>query len=858
MSVQYTPGEEYMVQMGKKHIWQNPRRDKHHIVQLARISPRNGWQSTGRVGLDTIETPTVNGYYHFYQIGDNYPGDFTLIARKNKWYRLSDWCKVIDLVIHAYDKHGRMLPIQNLYQIRLYNDNIIIAIERNDNVFDLNTEEVYLRFYRNYYYTTGLKDDKEIHIEYLSNTHSNESSTEDLLKTFNGITSRKRGAFRLIHNGYLTDTIDFNDVEYGDVTEFHYDLTVRKKVDIPVSSLRTYTSSLDNCTKYLIHPPKTKLRVIDYRDDIDIFIYKRFPNGKVKGLYYHRNREDAVRMVTHQDYGLPVAYVMSYIEYLDPNANLQDFYIRLYIRDNGENTPIYEDVNMITSLYVLSDEKIVEAMTRVDSTVPEWKANHLEQSTYTALMRSYAHEITPAMCLEAFGYSSSAKLLAEPNIKLTRSRNGDFFALPIGLQRVCTVFEYTEKGLLLGWYHHFNLVKYYPRSERCHFVEAVSGLASDDITMHIGNQPFKMINDTAYRFYSAKVEQNEVVGYWNDVTSDKRILVDHVNKTCTFNYQGENEVGIAIGDDKFLCYEMLLDGKDGIYDFRLTYEKEHVKPLVIPPGRIDLYLNGKALVEDIDYFVDFPRIMIVNKRYLMEGLQQHVVVRCTGFPVLREGILKRIKSEEVGFVQYGEVSANAHHNIHPSKVLRVNVNGGVYHPDVVPFDEDGRGTIGQFAPEGAPYAIEHPYISLHGSLSISLHQAKIKDYDLTLRASDYLTYHLPKLPRPLPPVIDDKYEVYSPFLSRISMDIYYGLFKSPLPSVSIQTIDKMVEKYKVYLPLDPTIRGYDKHFVNVHAHNQRHTVPLTARDVAFLERLNDIYLRDSVDVSKFYTIRNGK
>ena len=83
--------EQILIRKALDQVWQNPYKDRQSIVQLARISPINGFQYSGRVGWEQIETPTESGYYHFYQMGDNYPGDFNLIADKYQWYKLSDW-----------------------------------------------------------------------------------------------------------------------------------------------------------------------------------------------------------------------------------------------------------------------------------------------------------------------------------------------------------------------------------------------------------------------------------------------------------------------------------------------------------------------------------------------------------------------------------------------------------------------------------------------------------------------------------------------------------------------------------------------------------------------------------------------
>lgn len=856
-----SPGEAIIVRKGKDLVWQNPRKDKQSIVQMARISPRNGYTDTGYVGWDIVECPLEKGYFHFYQLGDNYPGDFTLIARKNQWYRLSEWCKVIDLVIHLYDKHGKLIPLHDAYTIRLYNDNIIIAVKINTFVTDLNDETLYMHFYKNDFYShPELKDSQDAHIEYFTNTYSQKTPTSELFKLYSAISRRPRGKFRLTHNGYLVDHVNTDKLEHGEVTELHYDMSVRKIVDFPINKLRTFKSVLDGKNKYLLHPPKDGVNIIDYRDDLDIFVCKRDKKTKhFKGVYYHHNLEDSVRMVTHRDWSLPVPYVMSLVEYLDPHPDLNDFFIRVYVRDNGPITPLIDDCNMINGLYVLPDDKIVEAMVQVDSVVPEWQAANLEQSAYTALMRSYREEITPALVLDALGYSSTVKSLANPNVRLTKEVNGDYFKLPVGVYKTATIFEYNKHGLLLGWYHQDGLSKYYPRNPSCIFIEVYAGHGGDEINQHIGNRQFELEVETAYRFYLAKTtggDKPEKASNWQDATGDKRILVDGTK--CTFAHENTNEIGIAIGDNKWLCYDLNLDGTDGILDFTLTHGFEHLTPLIIPPGKIDLFMNGHALVENIDYFIDFPKVMVVCKKWMQDNALQKVTVRCMGFPFQYKGHLVRLRPREVGFIQYGNISVDAHYDIHNEKVLRTVVNGGVYDPAVIPFDENGDSNVSRFMKDGGPYAVELPYISLQGTLGISVYQSQLKDYDLTLRAGDYITMHLPKVPRKLPPVIDDKYEVYSPFLSKIATDLRYGRLKSPLPSIAINTVDKIIEKYKPYLAMDPCIRGFNKHFVNVHGHNLKTYMELSARDIAFLERLSHLYLRNHVDVSKFFKVRNSK
>lgn len=853
-----TTPQELLIKKAVSQVWQNPSKDNQVIVEMTRISPRNGYKGVGTVSWDAVETPMKEGYFHFYQLGDNWTGDFSLIAKKNQWYRLDDWCKVIDLVIHVYNGQGVLIPVSNVFTIRLYNDNLIIAIKVNDRIVNLNTDKVYIHFYRNNFYSDIQKDSQQPHIEYYNNMHTRKTNVKSFLEMRHYIdTVRTKGKTRLTLNGYLVENLDPRHVVDGDITEIYYDMSIRKVVDIPFNKLRTFKSDLDQKYKYLIHPPKDDVECIDYLDDVDFFICKKDRRLKqVKGVYYHRNQKDAVRMVTHRDYSLPVPYVMACVEHLDNDPDLDDFFIRLYVRDNGPRKTLIEDVNMIKSMYHLDDDKIYEAMLTVDSTIPEWRAHHLESSAYTHLMRCDYTDITLPLVLDAFGYSTIASTIANPNHRVKKDPNGNYFILPEGLQSVSTIFEYNRHGLLLNWWVNRNTKKYYPRSEDCVFIEAIAGEGQDDLTIHIGTKAFDLKHETSYRIYLSDMEGNKILENWHDVTNGDHILIDGIH--CSLKYNELNQIALALGDDRFLCYDTEISGQDGVYDFRLTYGIEHTTPLIIPPGKIDIWMNGHALVEGIDFFIDFPNVCITTKEYAQERARQKVTVRCTGFPFDVKGVLKRVLPREIGYIEHDRLSVDAHYDLHHDRVIRTVVDGGVFDPSVVHFDEDGTANTERLSEDGRPYAIETPYINLKGSMNIALYQSQIQDYDLTKRASDYLTINLPKPNRDKPPVIRDKYNLYSPFLSRITLDIIQGRLFTPNVKASAQVVDKVVDKYKRYLTLDPAYLGYNEEFANVHPHNQKYVLELNAKDMAFLERINKTYLNGKVDMTQFFNVRKGK
>ncbi len=95
------------------------------------------------------------------------------------------------------------------------------------------------------------------------------------------------------------------------------------------------------------------------------------PNGEGRDLtslpikdsrYYHRNREDSLRMVSHQDYSVPVDYITSLIRDTDENLDLTNWYIRFVVRRSGINRTLINEKHHLRELYRLNDDQIVNAM----------------------------------------------------------------------------------------------------------------------------------------------------------------------------------------------------------------------------------------------------------------------------------------------------------------------------------------------------------------------------------------------------------------------------------------------------------------------------------------------------------------
>lgn len=854
--------ESLLVQKAVDTIWQNPRLDHNLIVQLTRVSPKNGYNDYGKIGWEVLPTPTTDGQYHYYQLGDNYPGDFSLIFFKYQWVKLSDWCKTINLIVRLYNSKGEMYPLEEAFVIRMYNENLIIGVKRDNKIFELNDDILYANFYLNRFYYGPMDDHLDYRIgSFFNKFDKRKSPIIDLVTQLKATGSNLVGKVQTFRNGYLVEGIELN-LNEGDVTEVRYDCSIRSTFDIPITDLRTYHSTLDLKNKYLLHPPKDGSMIIDYRDDIDIFICKDLGDGKYKGLYYHRNEEDAVRMVTHRDYGLPVPYVMNFIEALDPNPDLSKFFIKLYIRDNQKESPIIEDSNMINALYVLSNDKIVEAMVAADSTIPEWQAKNLETSYFTSLMRARLSDITADFALNAFGYNSSVKYLANPYISITPDSLGGYFTIPDGMRKLCTIFEYNMQGLLVNVVEYSGDAKYRTKTPDVVFLEVMSGVGRKSLNIHKGGETFTMDKHASYRFYIANTQGDTIISPFVDVTNGYRpngekIEIDIVGDQCTFKPREIGEIGYAIADNQFIMLPLEQWGSTDTVYFNFKNEG-----ILFCPGKIEVWLNGFYLVEGIDYTLDFPHLCITTKQYMVdakheqEGTKNQILIVGRGFPVSdAKGNLTRILPLETGYTQYGKVSVNNGYHVHANKIIKTSVEGRIFDPSVIPYQEDGSLNIGEYIIDGRPYSVTNPVISFQGSQDISLFEALQKEVDLTKRVDDYLNVNVALDGYKLPPVIENKYSLYSPFLNTIIRDLTSGILKSTLPNVSKQILDKTIFKYKYLLKFDPAITGADDKFVTIHPHLSKFFIELTPRDYAFVKRLNKEYLDDKIDIEKFLRVR---
>lgn len=846
---------DYLEAHALSNVWCAPYQDNQAILELARLTPVGGAFNYFKVQQSTVWLPVKQQRFHVYSIGQVNPM-LLGIYPKWTWNTFAAACNKSNLMVDLYANSGLEMPrTQSWYMITENHDLIVCTLVQPRIAIDLDTEPLFLRVYSNAYYRSQAATDASAKIYVEGRTPLN---TDDILTLQNDLAAYTTmpGAVYSFVNGFKVSSIDLFTVTVGDVVEFVYDASVYKIVDFPMTVLQSFTSTLDTKAKYLLHYPGN-VNEIDYEDDIDVFIMMPQPSNRSLGVYYHRNAGDSLRMVTHKDYSIVPAYINAFCS--DQDWDPMACTVRLHIRNGGWDRSLVFDNNRIFELYKLPDNEIVGAMIGVNSTVSNFQAAVLEDSAYTAIMGSLMPVLAKSEVEEAYGYNAISKLLGDTPQIVTTESSQNVVTVPYGLQTKSTGYEYDVNGHLLGWTSH-QIGAIYPTGfTAATMVELISGTANTQLDESYGVLSTTLDPSTDYRMYTCPLVGGQPTNVWTDVTGTGAYGI--VNGVLTWLIDRTKFYTLVRGDRFFLGYSLDLTTSDGLLEFTLTHRALRNGTVTnwimqIPMGELDLWLNGKALVEKVDYFVNFPQIVIVNKNFLIPAnATQHVDIRFTGFC---NSDFTRTPQDDTGFVQYGILSNNNRFDIRDDKVLRIQVNGAVLRRDQLLFQENTGGVSVPNALNGTPYLVRDIVVPLRGNTDVDTYTMRAESIVIDNAVSAYMTQFFP-MPEPTgEDQIEQQYPIYSPFACKLLYDMNSGLLDDPrmYQQYADAVVTELCAPYLYLLKMDPTQAGLvpDTRFVIIHPHNLNTVISTSIYHYRFLLRAVNLYLNGLVNLASFVSI----
>lgn len=854
---------EFLVRHAIQNVWCSPDQDHQYLFQPTRLTPDGGVERYVNVEWDRHWLPDQQSTFHVYQLGQISPLVLNLIPQECCWYSFSIAMNTNNILLDAYTREGRQLPRFEAFFLKTRTRNLIVAIIDNERIADLNKEKLYVRFYSNAYFGTEETHPTSDRIHTEGIVAGNRQSVVRFKQTVERVKHEWSGNVYEFHNGWLVDTLRPDDVKPGDKIEYVHDSSIYEIYDVRVRDLETFVSELDNKRKYLISRPKGSTDTIDFHDDIDIWIIER-NGGRERGLFYHKGAPDAVRMVTHKDLSIPVPTLVGQVQLVEEWPNPRALTLRLRIRKSGYHRPLVYEHNRINDLYHLdTGDQIDRALVGANSNLTEWQASHLENSCYTAIMRAKNLIINKEMVQCAYGYHAISHLIANtPQSPVTLPSGKKGVTPPWRLRFDATFFEYDMKGRLIDWVYMEQAPTYTCRHAHTGYLEAFPGKGSLNTKTEYNRYSTPLNWDNNYWAYICDVVAGEP-------TFDFRLATPHEEYTTTDNrlvwLTEKDDYFTAVRQEPaFLVYGFNATPHNGMLRFEvesedLVGELTRRIPCSLPFGQLDIFLNGHSLIENLDYFVKWPEVVICNKEHLItDGSEQHVVVRAYGF---LDDNGNRFPPADYGFVQHGLLSVNGRYDVREGKVMRFVADGRLHDRRELKFAENDWGVRTEGVRNGAPYAITDTVVPMHKNDVIGMSPAEFRQrsLDMDQKVSDYMSYYKPEPDAPNVDLIPRRYRILSPFVSRIHHDLRSGyLYPTEITGqYSDEKIKEWLAQYEWLLDFDPVVRGVDERYVNVHPHELFTVTELDIYQYNFLNRVIRVYMQDRINLSTHVKVKEG-
>jgi len=862
---------DYLRTHAIRHTWCTPGQDREVIFKLAKLNGLYGVWNNIVVLMRNYQLPTKNERYNVYQIGRIGSYFLGLLNLGNEWISFADCMNQERTGVYAdiYTVNGIELPRSQVYYRINPDGNIIVAIKEQPKLnFDFDHDDVYIRLYSNAYYN-GSATDPINDLIYTDGGVMN--SANDIVALQNKVNqySALKGVVSCFVNGKRTNTINLLNTKIGDVVEFVYDGSIYAVRDYPIKDLDTFNSLLDNKSKYLLHHTGPDDGTIDYEDDLDFFLLTPGLNNSYTGVYYHRNTEDALRMVTHRDYSILTQQVNAYLNSATGFVSTDTLFLRVHYRKSGYNRPLINEANRIKELYKLPEVNIREALLGVNSNLSNWRADVLEKSAYTLIMRSQIKDITRSVVKEAYGYNAISRLIGlTPSI--VQPLNGVTAAdVPLAYQTFATFFEYDINGVLLDWRPSRLTTNYVPLNPACVKVDMIKGYGTLDLD-DVYNQKTQVLNTgLEYRMYLCGYLNGAPDNIWQDVTGSSLYSVDPNTNMLTWLLDQTVYYTCVRSNRNSLCYDVDVLPQEGVLRFSLNQNmlrngENTTWVMQIPMGDLDLHLNGYPLIENIDYFVNFPEIVIIGKQFLNQPattLSQRINVRFSGFC---DHQLGREPQEDVGYINHGLISENKQFNIRDDRVMRITAGGSFKDVRDLVFSETNQFIPGALPVNGMPYQVKDSMVPMKTYIDSDSYEFRKSSRVIDKAVSDYMSQYMPQ-PDPIGVnVLPGLWKLYTPFLSAIITDLTLGdLYPAYLKQYyTDQDVRTTCTRYEYLLKYDPLYRTHlndptskvDATYTYVDPFIQNGPVTIDVYQYKFLNRVIQIYLKGYIDITSFITI----
>lgn len=888
---------QVLVNHAINNVWCAPDQDQQVIVQPARVGPPGGLLSRATVNWESVSLPEPENrgkFWRVFVLGNLPPHLYNLPTAENVWIPLVDVCKDQGILVHAYTLGGVTYPLSSGYMRMIHDGTYVLAFRSLRNIpIDFENDTLNVRLYSNAYFRSqrwSTNPNGSLQpITAMGGIIGVDFTKSQWLGMVNTLPQQTVGHTFKYKNGYLVSTLTSSSITDGDYVEIVHDRSIKRVETYSLDDLDSFASIRDAKNKYIVYPSYVG-DTIDFYDDVDFFL-SRMDNGGTqwRGVLYNQNEDDGVRMLTHNSYSIPHQYVDDYKgrhTWLDKFStdtnwdNGQGISLTVYVRHSGYERKLVDEHHRINELYRMPLSNIKEAMSGMNSLVPEWRAENLEDSGYVKLMDADRNSITDDVVADAYGYNAASKVMY-PAIVDVEGAGDNRIAYREGEFLWPSIFSYDADGLLVGVREHNNGEVITPpvpvnRSRKLELLE-------DRLLEDVGNTFYGHLIVTAaeelvkvgFRCYVCDIVSGFPSEEWRDVTGDSNyyeISADGKSVEWKDNIiSATNEYpAVRLGKHTWYRGEIpFVSAYSGAIEFDMSTTNswsypstgdapiQTYRPDTIPYGQVEVYAGTdktrmQTLVQGIDYYVEWPKIVVVKAFNATPGNDLFLAARASSF--CRDD-LSMYPPREVGWVRDGLVSADDRRDTRNDRNCKIIVGGKMKTIDQVKLSEEDSG-----APQinGQPFAVVDIIQPYEPVLSRNTETYRDISVEVDERVSDYVTTVDPGTPPaevfPLP----ELYHLYDPFVSRLAHALKTGwLGNGELDQpYDINQIDTWVTPYKHLLDFDPILNGVSEVFATVTAHQYDQPMTLTLAQYRFIDRVVQNYLNGKILLSGQFIVEN--
>lgn len=897
-----------LVEHAKQHVWQEPLQDRQFNIGLGRLTKNGGFVGSTAVLWHRVLSPTrrdtTRKFHHIYQIGQVSPITLNLVNafEQDVWMPVETIVNELDVLIEVYFETGAIVPLNHVWIMRDFTNNLILCVyhdrsvdygsvlrvdEASDEIgtvrINCDNDRLVTRFYSN-----ALQDNAEFNAVSAVQSDSVKTTSKringpDSYNEFISATTSIRQQFSSkgmglwYEDGFLVNAPAGHSTEMdGKLCRLVWDETFKFRQLFALNDLPVFTSSLDaNRTKYLLLCD-TMYDVIDFYDDVDFYLVSG-NSSRFKGVYINRAHAENIRQVTHNAYAIDAELIRWYIRQHAFLSSATDVHILIQVREGGMSRRVFTQANRIDELFRLPYSNILNAFKDTDAVVNEWSARELENSPYVALMGAESLDLTPELVTAAYGYPGISQTVVNP----VQTVQAGIVTVPTGLQLldpgtnqgVRSVFCYDAEGIYLGYFNNTSIHPDINVSDRyitattteCFRMSAVSDSQFSGITYNqdvvnyslqeygfrayacslvdgVPSEVWEDITDKPYYTYTPSKKGNPSKLVWNRALLESTGLVGcvKVNKHILINEFEFNKPTYR----GYLSFVLrTLHNWDGVFE---------VRNQTIPAAVVEVFANGEQLVEGIDYYLNFPTL-VINNTTVCNSDQTTIIVRSYGCG--NPKTLKPYPPVEVGFVTAGYLSVDGRYDISRHRTNKVVVNSRFVNKEDVRFSEYAL-TGALYPVDGRPYMIQDyiPNVEAFATQTTTTLYQEMCDTDR--RLGDYLTQFLPEPVIVRPTVQTERWSLVSPVVSTLLQRMSEGYMADEVVPVtmSLEDINNWFEPFRWLLDYDPAFKDLDERFVHIRPHPHDNTMTCSARQYRFIEQICSFYLNNRVDLTPYVEI----